>query len=93
MSFTRKLRRAQTKKLKKDAKKELSTKVALFGKLPSNCLTCDKPFDKMDKQQVMSWSVVVRQEEEKVNLYCPDCWQKANNLVNDWKKRIEERDV
>ena len=93
MSFTRKLRRAQTKKLKKDAKEELSTKVALFGKLPSNCLTCDKPFDKMDKQQVMSWSVVVRQEEEKVNLYCPDCWQKANNLVNDWKKRIEERDV
>ena len=69
MSLERKLRRANAKKSKKLAEKEMATKVALFGKLPSNCLTCERPFDKLDKQQVMSWSVVVRQEEEKVNLY------------------------
>ncbi len=91
MSLERKLRRAQAKKSKKNAEKEMATKVALFGKLPSNCLTCEKPFDKMDKQQVMSWSVVVRQEEEKVNLYCPECWERARNLVEDLQKRIERK--
>ena len=91
MSFSRKIRRQKANKKKKSAEKEMATKVALFGKLPSNCLTCDKPFDKMDKQQVMAWSVVIRQEEEKVNLYCPECWEKAKNLVDDLRKRIEER--
>ena len=77
MSIERKLRRAQAKKSKKNAEKEMATKVALFGKLPSYCLTCEKAFDKMDKKQVMTWSVVVRESEEKVNLYCPECWDKA----------------
>ena len=93
MSLERKLRRANAKKSKKLAEKEMATKVALFGKLPSNCLTCERPFDKLDKQQVMSWSVVVRQEEEKVNLYCPECWQRARKLVDDFKNRIEERNA
>ncbi len=90
-SINRKLRRAQAKKMKKDANKEMALKVALFGKLPSNCLTCDKPFDKMNKEQVMSWNVVVRQDEEKVNLYCPECWEGAKKIVQDFKERIEDR--
>ncbi len=93
MSLERKFRRAQAKKSKKLAEKEMATKIALFGKLPSCCLTCEKTFDKMDKQQVMTWSVVVRQEEEKVNLYCPECWATAKNLVDDLKKRIKERNA
>ena len=51
---------------------------------------CEKPFDKMDKKQVMTWSVVVRENEEKVNLYCPQCWDEAKKLLQDFKKRIEE---
>ena len=90
MSIERKLRRAQAKKSKKNAEKEMATKVALFGKLPSNCLTCEKPFDKMDKQQVMSWSVVVRQEEEKVNLYCPECWTRAKNIIKEVTRRRDD---
>ena len=91
MSFDRKVRRAKAKKLKKEAQKEMATKVALFDKLPSNCLTCEKSFDKMNKQQVMSWSVVVRQEEEKVNLYCPECWEGAKKIIKDFKDRIKNR--
>ena len=90
-SINRKLRRAQAKKMKKDANKEMALKVALFGKLPSKCLTCDEPFDRMNKEQVMSWSVVVRQEEEKVNLYCPKCWESAKKIVQDFKDRVEDR--
>ena len=91
MSLERKLQRKNSKNKKKLAEKELATKVALFGKLPSNCLTCERPFDKMNKQQVMTWNVVLRQE--KVNLYCPECWERAKNRVEDFKKRIEERDA
>ena len=89
MSLERKLRRKQAKKGKKKAEKELAAKVALFGHLPNKCLTCDKPFDKLDREQVMSWNVVVRQKEEKVNLYCPECWNNAQQIV---KKYMEDKD-
>ena len=90
MSLERKLRRKQAKKGKKRAEKELATKVALFGNLPNKCLTCDKPFDKLDREQVMSWNVVVRQKEEKVNLYCPECWDNAQETI---KKYMEDKDA
>ena len=76
---------------KKRAEKEMATKVALFGKLPDHCLTCHKPFDKMNREEVMSWSVVIRDEEEKVNLYCPPCWEKAIDIVKDFKEHLEDK--
>ena len=90
-SIERKLKRKQSNKVKKEAEKEMAAKVALFGKLPSCCLTCEKTFNKMDKEQVMTWSVVVRENEEKVNLYCPECWDSAKKLLEDYKERIKER--
>ena len=86
-SMSRKIKRNKEKK----AKKELATKVALFGKLGDVCMTCDKPFDKNNKEQVMSWSVVVREHEEKVNLYCPECWDKAKTIVEEFRKHLEEK--
>ena len=88
MSLERKLRRKKANKAKKKSEKELATKVALFGKLPNKCLTCDKPFDKLNREQVMTWNVVVRKDTEKVNLYCPDCWQKANEILEDFRKKM-----
>ena len=90
MSLERKLRRKQAKKGKKRAEKELAAKVPLFGHLPNKCLTCDKPFDKLDREQVMSWNVVVRQKEEKVNLYCPECWDNAQKVI---KQYMEDKDA
>lgn len=87
MSYSRKRRRTKANKSKKLAEKELATKVALFGKLPNKCLTCESPFDKMDKEQVTSWNVVVRQQEEKVHLYCPECWDKAKQLIKDMMEK------
>ena len=86
-STTRKYKRKNKKKVKKD----LAKKVALFGKLGDECLTCSKPFDKNDKEQVTSWSVVVREKEQKVNLYCPECWDKANKIIEEFKKHLEEK--
>jgi len=57
---------------KKDAQKEFKKKVGLFSQLEDQCLVCQKGFDKKNKEMVMSWSVVVK--EETVRLYCPECW-------------------
>ena len=91
MSLERKLRRAKANKAKKASEKELATKVALFGKISNKCLTCEKPFDKMNREQVMTCNVVVRQKEEKVNLYCPDCWEKAINVIKGLQERFKEK--
>ena len=91
MSLERKLKRKKAVKAKKGAEKEMATKVALFGKIEDKCLTCAKPFDKMNKEQVRTWSVVVREEEEVVRLYCPGCWDKAIEIVQNFKEHLENK--
>ena len=66
---------------KKQAKKDLQQKMNMFDRLPDECSACLAPFDKKNKDMVMSWHVVVREEESVVRLYCPDCWRKATSLV------------
>ena len=90
--MNRRQRREAARQASKDGNPELSEKISLFGKLGDNCLTCDKPFDKKNKEMVMSWSVVVREQEGVVRLYCPDCWSKAIEIMEDFKQRIEERE-
>ena len=58
----------------------------MFEKIPNSCLTCEKPFDKMNKEHVNSFRVVVRESEDKVNLYCDDCWNKAVNIIQEFEK-------
>ena len=70
----------------------MATKVALFGKLPDKCLTCEAPFDKTNKEMVTTWSVVVREKEDLVRLYCPGCWTKAVEIIEEFKKHLEEKD-
>ena len=36
-------------------------------------MICSVPFDRSNKEQVMSWSVVVREKEKVVRVYCPTC--------------------
>lgn len=87
MSAKRKLKRAK----QKQAKKDIQVTLGLFDKIPDYCLTCHEPYDRMNKEQVMSWNVVVREKEGKVNLYCPDCWNKATNLVKEMEREINEK--
>jgi|TARA_R110002110_G_scaffold272147_1_gene487699 hypothetical protein len=86
--MNRKQRRAAAKAAKKGGNEDMIQKVALFGKLGEECLVCEKPFDKKDKEMVMSWNVVVRESEEKVNLYCPDCWSGAMELISEIKSEL-----
>tara|TARA_Y100000034_G_C6716301_1_gene316675 strand:+ start:411 stop:674 length:264 start_codon:yes stop_codon:yes gene_type:complete len=66
-----------------EAEQALTTKVALFGLLPEKCNTCEEPFDKTKKEMVMTWSVVVHQEAEKVRLFCPQCIEKAQKTIKE----------
>ncbi len=87
--MNRKQRRERDRMLKKAGKQgsEMETKLGLFDKIPKKCLTCNKEFDKTDKEMVMTWSVVVREKEGKVRLYCPTCWNKAIEFT---KKNFNE---
>jgi hypothetical protein len=84
-SIKRKISRAK----KKRAEKELKEKIFMFDKLGEHCLVCTKPFDKADKEQVQSWTVVVRQTQNKVNLYCPECWTGAKNVIEEFARSKE----
>jgi len=90
--MNREQRRAAGKKAKKDENKELEEKMFLFGKLEDECLACSKSFDKTNKEMVMSWQVIVHEKEEKVNLYCPDCWSKAQEVIHSFIEHIENKD-
>jgi len=72
-------------KNKKDgqAEKELAQKVGLFNKLEDECYVCETPFDKKNKEMVMSWYVTVKEERGEVMLYCPTCWTDAMKLVKE----------
>ena len=89
-SLKRKLRRSKEKKLNK----KMAKQVSMFGKLKNECSTCQAPFDKKSKEHAFTWRVAVREKEQKVNLYCPDCWDRAMKLVkeieNDFRVQNEK---
>ena len=80
-------------KRNKQAEKDLKQKLGLFDQIPEECLACLEPFDRKDREQVMSWNVVVKRDPEVVRLYCPDCWQKAIGVVEDFGKVLKEREA
>ena len=86
------MNRAQRRKLGLKKKPDLDKKVGLFDKLPKQCTNCDKPFDKNSKEMAMTWSVVVREQENKVNLYCPVCWDNAHKLLEQIKTDMIDKD-
>ena len=79
------MNRAQKRKLKKQSKENqaLAEQITLFEKLPTNCNVCKKSFDKANKEMVFSWKVVVKEKEQIVRLFCPDCHELANRVVNN----------
>ena len=85
------MNRAQRRKLGiKGKKPDLEKKIGLFDKLPKQCTNCDKPYDNKDKKMAMTWNVVVREQEDKVNLYCPVCWDEAHKLIAQMKEEMNE---
>ena len=88
--MNRKQRRAMKKELGEEQSKKLSQKIFQFDKLPDECLACLKTFDKKSKEMAKTWNVVVRDEDETVKLYCPDCWTTAQKIIKEFKERKNE---
>ena len=64
-------------------------------KRPSDLLESWRNFlDKTDKEMATTWSVVVRKEDDDnpVRLYCPDCWNTAQEVINNFLNTMEEKD-
>jgi len=86
-SITKKIKRKGLAKKRRQAEKDMSEKIGLFNKIPESCDACDEPFDKKNRDMVMSWNVVVKSEQEVVRLYCPECWQKAKETIKEFIKK------
>ena len=87
------MNRAQRRALKKKkGQATLEEDQFLFHLMPDSCSSCGSPFDKKNKQQALTWSVVVRKAEKKVNLFCPTCIQKTREVLDGTSKRSSESD-
>ena len=87
-----KIRKTSKKKKALRAEKEMAQKMNMFDKIPNACMSCDKGFDKKDRDMIMSWTVVVRKEQEQVNLWCPECWARAQETLTDLQERFKKND-
>ena len=85
------VRKVKNKKSHKQVQKDLKQKMGLFDQLPEECVACQEHFDRKNREQVMAWNVVVKRDPDVVRLYCPDCWQKAIAVVEDFDKMLRER--
>ena len=80
----KKLKRAVKKKKEKAASEQLQNKLKqqmnMFDRLPQTCSACAKVFPKT-REAHMTWKVTVRNKKQQVRLFCPDCLEKAKQLV------------
>jgi len=83
----KKIKRKNKRKKQKQANKDLETKLGMFDKLEDECLVCQTPFDKSSKKDVKSFRVVVRENKGVVNLYCPQCWNSAIQIIKDFEEK------
>lgn len=86
-SLSRKMKRLAAAKQEKETQKDVAQKMNMFDRIPDRCSACEMAFDKHDRDMVISWSVVVRTEEEVVRLYCPECWDKAKKIIKEFGDR------
>jgi len=77
--MNRKQRRAMKKQMEKDgtteAQEKMGQKFSLIGKMPNECTVCGTAFDKKSRQMAMTWRVIVREAQEEVDLFCPNCFK------------------
>jgi len=88
------MHKKQKKKLKRAAKKkkdkaqaqrqqeQIVKQMNMFDRLPEACDACGKEFPKT-REAHMSWRVTVRNKEQTVRLFCPECIDKTKELVEE----------
>jgi len=76
--------RAQRRRLKKKNKgnEKLAQKISSFSHRPDKCSACEAAFDPKSKEHANTWRVVVRENPIRVSLFCPDCIQKTQEILD-----------
>lgn len=72
MSLSRKVKRAQERKLKKEMKQKAKALAVKMSGMPQNCGECDAVFDKSNKELLNEWRIAVY-DDGPIYLVCPDC--------------------
>ena len=90
-SLERSLRRKKKKTEEKRLKKEINQKMQLNSLLPEECLSCKKSFDKTNKEMIDSWYMIVRKNQQAVNLYCPPCWKGIQKEIDGFANKSNKR--
>ena len=80
-SMNRKQRRAAAKIARKAGHDNLAEKIMIINELGDECTYCESPFDKTDAAILDSWMVIAR--EKSVNIYCPECWDRVRNTMEE----------
>ena len=73
-------KKKKEKRLASEQQQRLAKQINMFDRLPKKCTACNEDFPKT-REAHMTWQVVVR--EEKVRLFCPECQQKAKEMVEN----------
>lgn len=75
-------KKKKEKKLTQEQQQRMTKQINMFERMPSSCSACEKDFPKT-RDAHMTWRVVVRNKKQLVRLFCPDCQQKAKELVEN----------
>ena len=62
----------------------IQEKVMLFDALPNKCNGCQEPYDRKNKEQATTWSVMVFNESKTVRLFCPTCYKNVQAWAEDF---------
>ena len=79
--MNRKQRRQIKKVMGEDSMEQLADKVFQYTKLPENCSSCHKEYDKTNKEMAMTWKITARQD--RIRLFCPDCLEKVREVFGE----------
>ena len=79
------MNRAQRRRLKKQNKgnEKLAQKISSFDHRPDNCSACKAQFDAKSRDHVMTWRVVVHEKPTRVSLFCPECIEKTQEILDE----------
>lgn len=72
---TRKPNRHERRAAKKVMGEEAQSSIDLMLTL-EKCKICEAIFDRKSKEQANTWFIQVYKEQKRVDLYCPECFNK-----------------
>jgi len=80
----KRLKRAKKKKKEKqkahDQAAQMTKQMNMFDRMPDSCSVCEEPFPKT-RDAHMRWRVAVRNTEQLVRLFCPQCQELGKKMA------------